>query len=322
MIKYIRQPENILKITVIFLFSIQSSLGLAGQTTSKNPIQLEDLLFYEKIILDFYAEGILREQAVRSLDTRCRWSDSASGLSCANLSILYKNLGDLPKAYTAAAIAYKKEPKNNYYRNLFQNMAIRSGNLSDMEKRMGHDGKILTRYNRIIQACNENLGTRVLSDINFLVQAKHITKEQLQRGIFYECYKDNPEVLTSLKSLAIENHTSYTQLLRDEEDRFNAYNGIWDLDMYRKETSGQWKDEDIPATELSIKWNLFKKSLESGNSNAAKESLREVRSILDALKKKSPKQKIVAESLELAIGLTLAQDPDFKDKASKLGLAW
>ncbi|MCC5814315.1 MAG: hypothetical protein JJT78_06130 [Leptospira sp.] len=322
MIKYIRQPEKILKIAVIFLFSILLSLSLDAEKGSKNPIQLDDLLFYEKIILDFYAEGALREQAVRSLETRCRWSDSASGLSCANLSILYKNLGDLPRAYTAAAIAYKKEPKNNYYRNLFQNMAIRSGNLSDMEKRMGNDGKIFTRYNRVIQACNDNLGSRVLSDVNFLVQAKHITKEQLQRGIFYECYKDSPDVLNSLQSLAIGNRTSYTQLLRDEEDRFNAYNGIWDLVMYRKELSGQWKDDDIPSTELSVKWMGFKKSLESGNANTAKESLKDVRKILDELKKQSPKQKIVAESLELAIGLTLAQDPDFKDKVSKLGIVW
>lgn len=94
------------------------------------------MLFFEKVILDFYASDAQKMSAIDRLETRCRFRDFSNGLSCANLSILYSDMGDMPRAYTASVLAYKKEPNDSYYRNLFQNLALQTGNLKDMEKRM------------------------------------------------------------------------------------------------------------------------------------------------------------------------------------------
>lgn len=320
--KHILQPEKIIKILLIFA-SLFFLSGSARAEKKKNPdLDREDLLFYETIIVDFYSSSELKEKAIRDLENRCRFRDSANGLSCANLAILYKSKGDLPKAYTASAKAYKKEPRNNYYRNLFMNLAIRSGNLRDMEKRMGRDGNVFSRINRVVESCNLGWAERAIPDLVVLVKEKQITKEQLERGLFYDCLSEDPDLLSQLHSLAKGNPLSYTNLLREEEDKHNPFHTVWDVDYYRKEVAKTLKEKELPRQILTRIWVDLKNSLQEKDQKKALTGIRELKEELNRLKRSGKNNRLLAESLDLGIQLTLEQDPDLSPLAKEMDITW
>lgn len=302
----------------ISLLFILCTMSLSLHSQAKGLVDLDDLLFYEKIILDFYSNAKLKSKAIQELDTRCRWKDSSNALSCANLAILYQNMGDLPKAYTASALAYKKEPKVSYYRNLFQNLAMESGNIKDMQKRMGPEGKTLARYSRAIQECNDGFSSKALSDVRILISEGYLTKQQFQNGIFSDCYKDQPELLVELIAKSRSNPISYKNLVQEEEDRNNPFYTSWDLEYYRKEKNNQLTENDIPKVQLTKHWIDCKTFISEGKLHSAKQELASIRVILDRMKKDSIKKKILAESMELAIQLSLAQDPSLRVQSGRL----
>lgn len=288
------------------------SPGVYSEPRSTSIVDLEDLLFYEKILLDFYAGEELQTRAIRELESRCRWKDTASGFSCANLAILYLNKKDLPRAYTAAALAYKKEPRSSYYRNLFQNMAIESDNIRDMQKRMGSEGKTVSRYTRAIQACNENLPGRALPDLKILVLEGNITKEQLNKGLFADCLEGHPDWKESLQVRAKSNPLNYSQLLIQEEDKTHPFRDIWDLSYARKEATQTLTDSDQPSANLTRIWMEFQSHHKTGRFTDAQNSLLEIQTSLKDLSTRGPKNKILADSLGLAIHLNLTQDSRWK----------
>ncbi|NCS92448.1 MAG: hypothetical protein GW761_01455 [Leptospira sp.] len=283
---------------------------------------LEDMIFFEKIILDFYTGDLLKRDAISSLESRCRFKDYSSGLSCANLAILYNSESDLPRAYTAAALAYKKEPKDNYYRNLFQNLAVKSGNIKDLQRRMGKSGEIPVVYLRAVQACNEGSLQNAIGDIQILVKKKLLTKEQLQNGIFSECVSENPSLKKELTEAAISNPTSYQKLLEDEIDSSHSHKEIWDMKYARKELDPKIENLPEPNKKLTEIWSKSKIAILSGKSSQANTELSRLQSELKSLKSQGGKNKMLAESIELAVGLILKQDKDFAAKASKMGIAW
>jgi hypothetical protein len=302
----------------ISLLFIICTMSLSLQSQGKGLVDLEDLLFYEKIILDFYSSEKLKSQAIQELDTRCRWKDTSNALSCANLAILYQNMGDLPRAYTASALAYKKEPRVSYYRNLFQNLAMQSGNIKDMQKRMGSEGKTLARYSRAIQECNDGFASQALPDVRILISEGHLRKQQFQNGIFADCFKNQPELLAELIAKSKPNPISYKNLVQEEEDRNNPFYSSWDLEYYRKERNNQLTENDTPKEKLTEHWVDCKSYIASGNISSAKQKLSEIRTILNQMKTESTKKKILAESMELAIRLSLAQDPNLRVKSGHL----
>lgn len=283
---------------------------------------LEDMIFFEKIILDFYSGDQLKADAISNLESRCRFKDYASGLSCANLAILYNSESDYPRAYTAAALAYKKEPTDNYYRNLFQNLALKSGNLKDLERRMGKSGEIPLLYLRAIQDCNEANPENAIGTIRILVSKKLLTKQQFQNGIFAECLSGYPSWKKELMEVAISNPISYQKLLEDEIDASHSHKEIWDMKYARKELEQKNDPLPEPNKKLTEIWVNFKSAIQSGKSAQANQELVKLQSELNSLKAKGGKSKIIAESIELAIGLILKQDKDFAPKASKMGIVW
>ncbi|WCL50015.1 hypothetical protein [Leptospira sp. GIMC2001] len=301
---------------ILFFFHIYPS-----SAQNREKIEWDDLVFYERIILDYYSSESEKKHALNELDTRCRWKDPGTGLSCANLAILYLNANDLDRAYTAAAIAYKKEPKDNFYRNLFQNLAVRTNNLKDMRKRMGRDGNIILTYERAILRCKENRPTAALPDIRTLVNLGHLTRESLEKGIFAQCL-NNSEEIVQLRNIAKPNKVSYSKLLMGEEDRNHGYYSIWDISYARKEKTEKLKDSDEPNQLITKHWMDFKSNLISGNSAKAKSSFDDYKNTLQSIKKSGGKSKDLAESLELATELILKQDPIFRDKADRMGIRW
>jgi hypothetical protein len=283
---------------------------------------LEDMLFFEKVILDFYAGDAQKLSAIDRLETRCRFRDFSNGLSCANLSILYSDIGDMPRAYTASVLAYKKEPNDSYYRNMFQNMAIKTGNLKDMQKRMGKSGEIPALYMRTIQACQDENPSLVIGDIRSLVAKKWITKEQLEQGIYHQCLKNHPEWLLELLNASTPNAFSYKKLLNEEKDNSHPYKDIWDISYSRLEMDLKVTEKGIPQKNLTKIWVAFKQSILASNKSQASQQLIDLQNELNHLKRLGGKNKILAESLELAIGLILKQDKEIADRASRLGIVW
>jgi len=314
--KYILQLEKILFFKGFFLLLTLISLPGEIFPEEASQIYMEDLLFFEKVILDFYKGEKSQEGAIRSLEYRCRWKDAGRGLSCANLAILYKSMGDYPQAYTAAAMAYRKEPRNPYYRNLFQQIAFQSGNIRDMEKRLGNDGKMISWYLTAIQSCNENNPEKALPFVKLLVAYKHITKEQFERGIFYSCFKDNRELLQDLKNQALPNLINYTELLREEQDRNHPFYEVWDLDFHRKEMSGTIGEKEIPKSHLTKLWIDFKTAVSKKDFSKANKLLAQIKDVLSGWKEKSGEAKLLAESLELAIELEVSQNPKYKGRVN------
>lgn len=279
----------------------------------KVQLSLTELQFYERILIDFNKNGKEREKALFELENYCRWKDNQVGLSCANLAILYKSLGDLPRAYSSSVMAYKKNPSNPYYRNLMRQLAMATGNLSDMEKRLGKDGRIFSLYSYAIYYCQAKSLSRALDYILLLIQEKQIRREQLERGIFSECLKENPILINELLSQVEPNPHSYKEILEEEEQNSHPFSEIWDFSYAKNITEGGFEEKKLTTNkEFTKLWFQFKKSILTKNYPEAERTYQEMMKFVSGYKKKGSKEKILAESLELAIELILNQNPEFK----------
>jgi hypothetical protein len=149
------------------------------------------------------------------------------------------------------------------------------------------------------------------SDMRILVSSREIRREALEKGLFWECFRNDGNLYKELIGLSSPNGVVYSRILREAEDSFHPYRDLWDLDFYRKENSKKQNDSEKSPRELTELWRELKIALQSKTKLLAQRKYDEFQKRLDALGKSGGKQKILAGSLQLAARLLAEQDPRF-----------